>query len=129
MSVFFLPSFHLWFWPPLSVAGNLLCVRVKAHAPTFLVCLCVQTKIIQPSAWECIHTLRLACAKLCIGNVQEGRCLCRRLWKGNMNLSVCSPHALGARGRLLREKDRTGAFKSPPALSQKPVLLLQRSVE
>ena len=116
----------------LSVALKLFCaccacvfVCVSALTLTCLVSLCVQTKIIHCSAWECIHTLCLECqsAKLYLVNEQEGRCVCCSHWKENMNLSVCSPCALGARGGLRREKDRVGAFRNPPAILPKLILL------
>lgn len=84
----------------LSVAGKLLCVCVSALALTCLLCLCVQTKIIQCSAWDCIPILECQSAKLYLVNEQGGRCVCCSHWKENMNLSVCSPCALGARGGL-----------------------------
>lgn len=125
--------------PLLSVAVKLffaccacicafVCVCLSALTLTCFVSLRVQTKIIQCSAWECIHTLCLECqsAKLYLVNEQEGRCVCRSHWKENMNLAVCSPCAVGARGGLQRENDRVGAFKSPPALLPKLILLYHR---
>lgn len=105
-----------------------VCLCVSALELTCLVSLCVQTKIIQCSAWECVHTLCLECqsAKLYLVSEQEGRCVCCSHWKENMSLSVCSPCGLGARGGLHREKDRVGAFKNPPALLPKLILLYHR---